>query len=241
LENGAVDTSFQSPLDDLGMLAQAVSVIAMAGDKILIGGEFTKVGGQERWAIARLLPNGALDPSFNTPDGVRCGLCGFAGNLTALAPLPNGQVVIGGGFSMVQGKPRRFLARLNADGTLDDSFPPGPGPNGPVTAIIPLANGQLYVAGAFTTISGDSRTGVVRLEADGRVSPDLPHWSGTDNTVSVLTLQPDGRLLIGGYFQTVNGIARARVARLRPDLSLDESFDAGASLGRGVGFFSALA
>ena len=47
---------------------------------------------------------------------------------------------------------------------------------------------------------------------------------GTDSTVMSLALQNDGKVLIGGWFTRVNGVARNSLARLNPDGSLDTSF-----------------
>lgn len=46
-----------------------------------------------------------------------------------------------------------------------------------------------------------------------------------NGTVSAIVVQPDGRILIGGFFTQVNGTDRPGFARLYPDGSLDTSFD----------------
>jgi uncharacterized delta-60 repeat protein len=46
-----------------------------------------------------------------------------------------------------------------------------------------------------------------------------------DDGVLAIAVQPEGRILIGGYFMAVNGVGRSRIARLNPDGSLDVSFD----------------
>ena len=45
------------------------------------------------------------------------------------------------------------------------------------------------------------------------------------NRVESIALQPDGKILIGGLFSEVNGIARGGVARLHPNGSLDTTFN----------------
>ncbi|MPT36501.1 MAG: hypothetical protein E2604_15780, partial [Flavobacterium sp.] len=55
--------------------------------------------------------------------------------------------------------------------------------------------------------------------------------TGANNYVFAMSLQADGKILIGGAFTRYNGIPRARIARLNQDLSLDETFDA-----NGIGF-----
>ena len=51
---------------------------------------------------------------------------------------------------------------------------------------------------------------------------------GTRNDiVRALVVQPDGKLIAGGYFNTVEGLQRIKLARLNPDGSGDVSFNAG--------------
>lgn len=50
-----------------------------------------------------------------------------------------------------------------------------------------------------------------------------------DGVVFATVLQPDGKLLIGGQFSTVRGVARNNVARLLPDGSLDDAFNPNAN------------
>src|ERR1700680_4784908 len=50
-----------------------------------------------------------------------------------------------------------------------------------------------------------------------------------NNTVRVVVVQPDGKILIGGRFTTVLGVARNRIARLNPDGTLDTAFNPNAN------------
>jgi len=43
--------------------------------------------------------------------------------------------------------------------------------------------------------------------------------------VSVVVVQPDGKILIGGAFTTVLGVTHNRIARLNPDGTLDTAFN----------------
>src|SRR5688500_14543506 len=45
------------------------------------------------------------------------------------------------------------------------------------------------------------------------------------DSVHAFALQPDGKILIGGTFRTVNGVHRMGIARLNADGSLDPTFD----------------
>jgi hypothetical protein len=51
---------------------------------------------------------------------------------------------------------------------------------------------------------------------NGSVGPSAP--------VFTIYLQPDGKILLGGIFSTINETARNRLARLNADGSLDNNF-----------------
>ncbi len=52
----------------------------------------------------------------------------------------------------------------------------------------------------FTTMAGTERFRLARLNPDGSVDPSFTVGSGVDGTVSAFAIQPDGRILIGGFF-----------------------------------------
>src|SRR5262245_23796207 len=66
--------------------------------------------------------------------------------------------------------------------------------------------------------------------APGDVDLSFDPGSSVDDNVYAIAVQPDGKLLIGGYFSTVKGLVRSRIARLNPDGSGDDTFNAGAGI-----------
>jgi uncharacterized delta-60 repeat protein len=71
--------------------------------------------------------------------------------------------------------------------------------------------------------------GVRRFRPDG--SPDPGFFAPfMDAGILCMAVQRDGRILAGGYFNTVNGLSRKALVRLHPDGSVDESFDAGVEM-----------
>src|SRR5207245_810246 len=85
--------------------------------KILIAGAFTTVAGTARNYIARLNTDGTLDSGF-TPN------VAYQSNtqINALALQADGKILIGGNFLTVGGTSHTYVARLNADGTVDNTF-----------------------------------------------------------------------------------------------------------------------
>ncbi|WP_198973221.1 delta-60 repeat domain-containing protein, partial [Xylophilus sp. ASV27] len=60
---------------------------------------------------------------------------------------------------------RNYLARLNADGSLDTGF--NPGANSTVYSLAVQPDGKVLVGGAFNQLGGQRRNGLARLNADG--------------------------------------------------------------------------
>src|SRR5690348_7707722 len=67
--------------------------------------------------------------------------------------------------------------------------------------------------------------------AAGDVDLSFDPGSGVDGQVTALAVQPDGKVIIGGSFATVKGLARHGIARLNADGSGDSSFTAGFNAG----------
>jgi uncharacterized delta-60 repeat protein len=99
------------------------SISLQADGKIVIGGTFTVFNNVPRNRIARLNSVGSLDQSFDPGSGAG----GEAVMATALQD--DDRIVIAGSFTSYNDIPRKGIARLNHDGSLDTSFDPGYGAN----------------------------------------------------------------------------------------------------------------
>ncbi len=173
------------------------------------------------WHSAKGAP-GDLDPSFNPGSGLN-------ESVSAIAVQPDGRIVVAGDFTSVPGLLRSRIARLNPDGTGDENFNAGAGPDGIIRSLALQSDGKVLIWGWFTKVDGTSRNGIARLNADGSVDRSFDPGSGADGGVTAAALQSDGSILIGGSFTHVNGVVRNYLARLKPDGKVDGSFDAGAN------------
>jgi hypothetical protein len=95
----------------------------------------------------------------------------------------------------------------------DDGF--NPGANNLVEALALQADGKIVVGGWFTTLGGQVRNYIGRLNPDGTL--DDAFDPGADGIVFALALQADGKILVGGRFTTLGGEARNYIARLSSD------------------------
>ena len=120
------------------------------------------------------------------------------------------------------------LGVIETDGTLDSSFNPGKLTNGLVMASALQADGKLIIAGPFSAVHGVSRPGIARLNVDGTLDLSFDPGAGPNTGVGDIALQPDGKIIIADFFNNVNGVPRAGIARLNSDGSLDPGYDPGA-------------
>jgi uncharacterized delta-60 repeat protein len=212
--------------------SREVITIALQHDgKILVGGHFTSIGGQGRNYIARLDPNTGLADSFN-PNANE--------EVDSIAVQADSKILVGGffrGANSIGGQTRNCMARIDATTGLADSFDPNGGGgipgNDAVFSIALQADGKILTGGNFTTLSPNGGTAVTRnriarLENDGRLDRTLDAGiSGSE--VNATAVGPDGKIFVGGFFQTFFGVIRRNIARLNTDGSLDPAFDASAN------------
>jgi uncharacterized delta-60 repeat protein len=194
--------------------------------KILAVGTFSRFGGVSRNGIARLSASGVLDTTFNPGTGAN-------GAIYDVAVQSDEKILIVGAFTSFNGVARNRVARLNADGSLDNAFIPGTGPNAIVECLALQTDGRIVIGGQFGTLNGASRAGVARLNSNGTTDAAFnPGGTGTDGIVRCLALLADQRIVIGGDFTTYNDSVtthtRNRIARLSIDGRLDTAFNPGA-------------
>src|ERR1043166_316396 len=152
---GSPDTTFDIAV---GPDAAVYNLGLQRDGKIVIGGAFTTVDHVVREHMARLLPDGALDPNYNASEN-----SGVNRDIRTIAVQNDGKTLIGGLFTSVQGTNFNYVARLNSDGTVDIFFNPGSGADNPIFALALLPSGQVVVGGSFVTFNGAARPGVSAL------------------------------------------------------------------------------
>ncbi len=115
-------------------------------------------------------------------------------------------------------------------GSLDLSFNPGAGFNGPVNALVVQSDDKLICVGQFTTYQGVSRRGIVRINVDGSIDNTFTTGTGFASVsppnfvINAVALQADGKILCGGIFNSYNGTARKHMLRLNANGSIDLTF-----------------
>ena len=98
--------------------------------------------------------------------------------------------------------------------------------NAVITSAI-QSDGKILVGGTFTTFNGVTVNRIVRLNTDGTRDTSFATGTGANSTVQTIAIQPDGKILVGGYFTTFNGVTVNRIVRLNSDGTRDTSFATG--------------
>lgn len=220
--DGRADVTFNI---GTGVDAPVYTSALQSNGKVLIGGDFSKYNEQKINSIARINTDGTLDTSFHVGSGARKNISSAQVQVVlATAIQQDGKILIGGQFITYNGVDRKYLARLNADGTLDASFYTGTGINDYVTSIVPQGDGKLLVGGNFTLYNGKKINRILRLHANGTLDTLFKIGTGANAKVTTMVVQEDGKILVGGDFTAFNNIQRGHLVRLNPDGSIDDTF-----------------
>jgi uncharacterized delta-60 repeat protein len=215
--DGSLDPSFNPGTGPNGRIQQ---LLVQPDDKIIITGDFTRFNGVVCNRIGRLQSNGTLDSSFNSGAGPN-------DNINAMALQSDGKLIVVGDFTLYNQLIRNRIARLDQAGSLDAAFNSQAGANLSIATVTTGAQGKIFLGGDFTLVNGTNRARVARLQSNGLLDLSFSAGTGPDNHVGELQVQADGKLLIGGFFSSVAGASRNRIARLNADGSLDPRFDVG--------------
>jgi uncharacterized delta-60 repeat protein len=222
LPNGTLDSSF-TPSGFTFSLANRGIVLQPEG-KVVIGGRLRI--GATYYPLARLNQDGGLDASFNL---VPSSWLNYQ-RLRKMVATPDGKIVA------IDSR----VVRFNSDGTLDTSFAALPFGNAsddsgsfwecPWLALLP--DGRVVVPSDPTflgvnTIGGQPFNGSVRLLDDGTVDPTYSQPVFRQEIFPAPHLQSDGRVLVAGGFDRLNGNPKRLLARLNADGSPDLSYTLG--------------
>lgn len=200
--NGAVDLSYQPTGPNT-----VVPFGLQPDGKIVFSGQWSSY-------CTRVNANGSVDVStFASANNL----------IRQVASLPDGKTMIGGHFVTVNGVARRCLARLLVDGSVDQTFTPDLdlflGASSPplVYRFAMQTDGSvLAVLKAYVTPKADY---LVRLKPNGALDRNFEPVRfnipiGDNELIWAITLQSDGKILVGGEFQTVNGLNHPYLVRL---------------------------
>jgi uncharacterized delta-60 repeat protein len=223
--DGTEDTAFYTNLGTAFNDCCVNSSNVQSDGKLLIGGGFTSFNGNTRNRLLRLNSNGTEDTAFYTNLGTSFN------NIAGPAVQSDGKILVSGLFTSFNGNTRNRLLRLNSNGTEDTAFYTNLGTAFDDSASVAgiQSDGKILIVGNFTLFNGNSRTQLIRLNSNG--TEDTAFYTNLGTRFSSIlpaycipSIQSDGKILIGGRFNTFNGNTRNNFLRLNSDGTEDTAF-----------------
>jgi len=187
---------------------------------MIIGGSFTLYNGTNRSCIARLNSDGNLDLGFNVGIGFNTGSPLL---VDALALQSDGKLLVGGNFEGYNGASAESLARLNTDGSLDTTFDTRTLDGGGFTtfSVAPQPDLKVLIGGSFAEVKSIGHNRIARLNTNPSLDTTFDVGTGAvapiNPAVHSVVLQPDGNVILGGGFTTINRFGLWYVARVFGD------------------------
>jgi len=218
--DGTLDTAF-----DPNPNGQVSALAVQADGKIVVVGGFGIIGGQARLFIARLDGITGLADSFSSSAN---------NSFSCVAVQADGKILVGGYFSTIGGQSRTGLARLDATTGLADSFNANMSAFGYVRSITVQSDGKILAGGIFTSIGGQTRNAIARLNATTGLADAFNPNPNIGSEVITMVVQTDGKILVGGLFTRIGGQSRTNLARLNATTGLADAFNPNPNIGSEV-------
>jgi uncharacterized delta-60 repeat protein len=184
---------------------------------VLFGGIYGYKGETNTYVVG-------MNKSANVNQEMRAQLArqGFSnGEVRRVLIQPDGMVLIGGTYSL---KLARYDVNWNRDGNFSVTFNSGTLTSPNSLAVDSL--GRILMVGSFTTVNSVSRNRIARILKNGSLDTSFVVGTGfPSDSVIVIKLQPDGKILVGGNSGTTyNGETFRGLIRLNDDGTVDNTF-----------------
>lgn len=211
--DGSLDAAFNSGATS-GITGVGTYDLKIQSDgKILLAGDFT---GYKNAAVPRGLirinTDGSRDTTFNN------GGIGVNNSVTSIAIQPDGKILCGlGGLTPTyNNSPRNNIARINTDGSLDNTFYPLGINAGGSCDVALQSDGKILVYGSFSTYDGTVRNNIARANSDGTIDLSFIPGTGSNAPITTAFVFADGTAVLGSNagFTSYNSISATNIARI---------------------------
>lgn len=199
-----------------GFDTEVLDIQVQTDDKVIAVGNFSYFENIPSPRIIRLTDDGDYDPTFNVGQGAN-------DQVNACLIESSGKIIIGGKFSQYNGQGIWYLARLNTNGTLDNTFPVNV--NGEITRIHELPNGDYFIAGNFTNVNGTNINRIAKISAAGVLDLSFNPGLIFNNKITALDVNSYGQVAVAGDFTNVYPNLNSKVALLHPNGTVNTAFN----------------
>ncbi|WP_177192132.1 DUF5008 domain-containing protein [Chitinophaga arvensicola] len=179
--------------------------------------------------LVRLNENGSFDSTFNYDAARRRSYEGANGPVTASQIQPDGKIILAGFFTRYHGQTTGPVVRLNTDGSIDNTFNTGAGPDDRVNFVELLKDGRYLIGGVFSKVNGKEAHRLAVLNADGSLyngfSVGVGVNAGPNGLPSRAIQLKNGKIFVAGFFDTFSGVKRAGTVILDEDGKMSNGYN----------------
>lgn len=212
--DGSLDAEFNQDFE-LGAYSHINSTARQSNGKLLLAGRFFTIYGAPRDHLIRLDVNGQFDPSFHNVE--------IGNELEKVIVSPDDSLMVAGSdIAMHQGIRYNHVARLKSNGEIDPAFRAAEFTSVLTYGvyafdIVKAREGGWVVAGRFTHLDGELRTGLAWLNEDGSLNTEMASADIQGVDVKHLRVPPQrpNLLLVAGKFSHVQGESRNQLTLLK--------------------------
>lgn len=172
--DGSLDTTFQP---NLNFQPKVHFAALQPNGKIIILRDAVNFLGATKNGLTRLNTDGSIDSFFNPGSSAN-------GTIERIFVLSNGKIMISGDFTAFNGHAAHGLVLLHTDGSVDEEFSAGLGPNNAIFAAWQQAEDKLIISGDFTAYNNEGRNRIARIFID-------PNESSVIKRKSIINLYPN--------------------------------------------------
>lgn len=181
--------------------------------------------------LKRLNSNGSIDNTFLKNNVLFSSNSStlLAKKINVIKVLSNNKILIAGDFSVVYGVNKKSIALLNNDGSIDNSFDSGYGAyyshtelgnivtNGNINSLVLKSDGKIIIGGQFTSFNNVVYNSIAEISSSGILDTSFNTNQlgiSIDGIINNIEIIQNNKLIVGGSFETYNGISRKSIARL---------------------------
>jgi len=167
-----------------------------------------------KWALFRLGADGTIKNRIDTL--IDCSTFAIQGD---------DKILICSGSYYNPGPTSQHLYRYNRDFSSDAAFNKKVTTDNQITDI-KVDKNSIYICGTFTTVNDTVKKDIAKLNLNGFIDKSFDTGTGTDDHIFSITIQPDGKILIGKTFINLfDGKHFHGLLRLNPDGTADSGFN----------------
>lgn len=199
-----------------------VSSAMQSDGKLIVAGQFIMYNGAAASGVVRLNVDGSVDNTFSVGTGPKGGV------IQKICIQSDGKILFFGHFSTFNDQPYKMAVRVQANGTIDNTFTLDPSldTQGILSPVLLTPDGSILFT-RHISINSISHEDLIKIKPDGL--RDNNFTVRVKGNINDIKLWMTDKILIGGTFNECNNTTVGNFVRLKADGSIDATYGTGAN------------